>query len=77
MLAKKPHEMCSDMMDSAPSHHPVIKTLYDHVDEVTWLEFHPKLPLLASGSRDTNIKIFEYSKMSVKKATTVITVSAG
>ncbi|KAF0288703.1 Cleavage stimulation factor subunit 1 [Amphibalanus amphitrite] len=70
MLAKKPHE--PDMIDASSGHHPVIKTLYDHVDEVTWLEFHPRLPLLASGSRDTNIKIFEYSKSSVKKATTVI-----
>lgn len=28
--------------------HPVIRTLYDHTDEVSYLEFHPKEHILAS-----------------------------
>ncbi|KAE9538154.1 hypothetical protein AGLY_006126 [Aphis glycines] len=48
--------------------HPVIRTLYDHLEEVTCLEFHPNKPILASGSRDCHVKLFDYSKTSVKKA---------
>lgn len=55
--------------------HPVIRTLYDHTDEVSFLEFHPKEPVLASGSRDCTVKLFDISKASVKKAHKVFTVS--
>lgn len=55
--------------------HPVIRTLYDHLEEVTCLEFHPREPILASGSRDFTIKLFDYSKTSVKKAFRTMTVS--
>lgn len=48
--------------------HPVIRTLYDHTDEVAALEFHPKEQILASGSRDCTVKLFDISKASVKKA---------
>jgi cleavage stimulation factor subunit 1 len=48
--------------------HPVIRTLYDHTDEVAYLEFHPKEQILASGSRDATVKLFDISKASVKKA---------
>ncbi|KAL4127278.1 hypothetical protein QTP88_011456 [Uroleucon formosanum] len=48
--------------------HSVIRTLYDHLKEVTCLEFHPNKPILASGSRDCHVKLFDYSKTSVKKA---------
>lgn len=48
--------------------HPVIRTLYDHTDEVAYLEFHPKEQILASGSRDCTVKLFDISKASVKKA---------
>jgi cleavage stimulation factor subunit 1 len=48
--------------------HPVIRTLYDHNNEVTCVEFHPVQQILASGSRDCTVKFFEYSKPSVKKA---------
>lgn len=48
--------------------HPVIRTLYDHTDEVACLEFHPKEQILASGSRDNTVKLFDISKASVKKA---------
>ena len=32
------------------------------------MRFHPREPLLASGSRDFTVKIFDYSKASAKKA---------
>jgi cleavage stimulation factor subunit 1 len=48
--------------------HPVIRTLYDHADEITTLAFHPFEPILASGSRDFTVKFFEYTKPSTKKA---------
>ncbi|CAB4009633.1 cleavage stimulation factor subunit 1 [Paramuricea clavata] len=48
--------------------HPVIRTLYDHVDEVTTMAFHPSSPVLVSGSRDFTIKFFDISKPSIKKA---------
>lgn len=48
--------------------HPVIRTLYDHVDEVTCLAFHPTEQILASGSRDYTLKLFDYSKPSAKRA---------
>ncbi|XP_044728718.1 cleavage stimulation factor subunit 1 [Chrysoperla carnea] len=53
--------------------HPVIRTLYDHMEEVTALEFHPRDPILASGSRDFTVKLFDISKASVKKAYKTIT----
>ena len=46
-----------------PGSHPVIRTLYDHVEEVTCLRFHPREPLLASGSRDYTVKIFDYVRV--------------
>lgn len=48
--------------------HPVIRTLYDHTEEVAYLEFHPKEQILASGSKDCTVKLFDISKASVKKA---------
>lgn len=48
--------------------HPVIRTLYDHTEEVAYLEFHPKEQILASGSKDCTVKLFDISKPSVKKA---------
>ncbi|EDO32178.1 predicted protein [Nematostella vectensis] len=48
--------------------HPVIRTLYDHAEEVTALEFHPCAPVLISGSKDCTVKLFDISKPSVKKA---------
>lgn len=48
--------------------HPVIRTLYDHTDEVAFLEFHPSLQVLASGSKDCTVKLFDISKASVKKS---------
>jgi cleavage stimulation factor subunit 1 len=69
MLAKSQMEsMASGNKTIDPGSHPVIRTLYDHVEEVTCLRFHPREPLLASGSRDFTVKIFDYSKASAKKA---------
>lgn len=48
--------------------HPVIKTLYDHSDEVTFLQFHPDAPILASGSQDMTIKFYEYMRATTKRA---------
>ncbi|CAG0920564.1 unnamed protein product [Notodromas monacha] len=53
--------------------HPVIRTLYDHMEEVTTLQFHPKLQILASGSRDHTVKLFDFSKTSTKKAFRTLT----
>lgn len=66
MLAKSaPEEMDPGREQQG---HPVIRTLYDHTDEVAYLEFHPKEQILASGSRDCTVKLFDISKASVKKA---------
>lgn len=74
MLAKSaPDEM--DPSRGEQQGHPVIRTLYDHMEEVTCLEFHPKEPVLVSGSKDNTIKMFDISKASVKKAFKTITVS--
>eukprot|EP00112_Aurelia_sp_Birch-Aquarium-sp1_P008927 Seg1998.3 transcript_id=Seg1998.3/GoldUCD/mRNA.D3Y31 product="Cleavage stimulation factor subunit 1" protein_id=Seg1998.3/GoldUCD/D3Y31 len=48
--------------------HPVIRTMYDHDSTITYLEFHPTIPILASGSEDRTVKLFDFSKSSVKKA---------
>lgn len=65
MLAKSSPdgEMATDQQG-----HPVIRTLYDHMEEVTCLEFHPRDPILASGSRDCTVKLFDFSKAAAKKA---------
>lgn len=44
--------------------------------EVTCLEFHPKEAILASGSNDFTIKLFDYSKASAKKAFRTMTDAA-
>jgi len=71
MLAKS-----SDVESTEPQGHPVIRTLYDHGEEVTSLEFHPKEQILVSGSRDCTVRLFDYSRTSVKKAFRVINESA-
>lgn len=71
MLAKSaPDEMAPGDQTGG---HPVIRTLYDHLEEVTCLEFHPREPILVSGSRDFSVKLFDFSKASVKKAFRTIT----
>ncbi|TSK16216.1 Cleavage stimulation factor subunit 1 [Bagarius yarrelli] len=71
MLAKSamPLEvMINETAQQNMENHPVIRTLYDHVDEVTCLAFHPTEQILASGSRDYTLKLFDYSKPSAKRA---------
>lgn len=70
MLAKS----SADGLEPEGQGHPVIRTLYDHLEEVTALEFHPTATVLASGSADHTIKLFDYAKASVKKAHRTITV---
>lgn len=72
MLAKSCPDGLEPTTDSQG--HPVIRTLYDHLEEVTCLEFHPREPFLVSGSKDCTIKMFDYAKASVKKAFKTITV---
>jgi cleavage stimulation factor subunit 1 len=60
---------------SAQGHHdihPVIRSLYDHTNAVTTLDFHPTVSVLASGSKDCTIKLFDYSKPSAKRAYRVL-----
>ena len=71
MVAKSslPVDMSGAQSDSAAAvDHPVIRTLYDHLEEVTCLAFHPREQLLMSGSKDYTIKVFDWSKSSAKKA---------
>uniref|UniRef100_A0A183BPP0 Cleavage stimulation factor 50 kDa subunit n=1 Tax=Globodera pallida TaxID=36090 RepID=A0A183BPP0_GLOPA len=63
------------LSESGPdAHHPVIRTLYDHLDEVTCVAFHPRESILLSGSNDFTLKMFDYSKTAVKRAMKTITV---
>ena len=43
---------------------------------VTSLQFHPTQEILAAGSRDCTVKLFDHSKSAVKKALKTIQVSA-
>lgn len=52
----------------------ILNFRYDHTDEVTCLDFHPKEQILVSGSKDNTIKLFDITKASVKKAYRTITV---
>ena len=56
---------------------PLIQTFYDHEDAVTALDFHPSVAIIASGSRDSTCKLFDYSKPSVKKSCKMIRDVAG
>ena len=70
MVAKAslPMDMGNQSDASAAVDHPVIRTLYDHLEEVTTLAFHPFEQKLISGSKDYTIKIFDWSRSSAKKA---------
>ena len=71
MVAKSslPVDMSGQQTDAAAAvDHPVIRTLYDHLEEVTCLVFHPRDQILISGSKDYTVKVFDWSKSSAKKA---------
>lgn len=65
-----------DMGPQQMENHPVVRTLYDHLGEVTSLDFHPTAQLLVSGSKDFTVRLFDYSKASVKKAQRTIAEAA-
>lgn len=46
---------------------PVIRTYYDHVGTVTSLSFHPRQPILFSGSVDKTVKMFDLTRGGVNK----------
>ena len=74
MIAKSSTSSMGDMeAEGGPGGHPVIRTLYDHVDEVTCLDFHPRQQVLFSGSEDCTVKVYDFSKPSVKRAVKTIT----
>uniref|UniRef100_A0A914UWG7 Cleavage stimulation factor 50 kDa subunit n=1 Tax=Plectus sambesii TaxID=2011161 RepID=A0A914UWG7_9BILA len=69
IVARETRGLDLNALDNGPdAHHPVIRTLYDHIDEVTCIAFHPREPILMSGSNDFTIKLFDYSKTAVKRA---------
>lgn len=54
---------------------PVIRALYDHLEPVNDLSFHPNGLVLASCSNDQSIKLFDLSKSGVKRAFRYLQVS--
>lgn len=56
---------------------PVIRTLFDHSEAILSLSFHPSVSILASGASDNTIKLFDYSKPSVKRSYRVLQEVAG
>ncbi|PIO72481.1 WD domain, G-beta repeat protein [Teladorsagia circumcincta] len=62
-------EVRGEISENGPdANHPVIRTLYDHLDEVTVVTFHPREQILVSGSTDKTVKLFDFSKTAVKRA---------
>ncbi|KAI8141496.1 WD40-repeat-containing domain protein [Fennellomyces sp. T-0311] len=47
---------------------PVIRTLYDHSAPVNDLSFHPNGLVLASCAEDQSVKLFDLSKLGVKRS---------
>jgi len=54
--------------DDYTQNRPVMRTFYDHASAVTDLDFHPIEQILASGSKDCTIKLFDYNKQGRKQA---------
>ncbi|KAJ1567998.1 cleavage stimulation factor, 3' pre-RNA, subunit 1, partial [Cladochytrium tenue] len=46
---------------------PVVRTLYDHAAAVNAVAFHPNGTVLASGSDDAHIKLYDLTKGGVKR----------
>jgi cleavage stimulation factor subunit 1 len=46
---------------------PVIRTFYDHVGTVSTLAFHPRQPMLFTGSYDKTIKVFDLTRGGINK----------
>ncbi|CAI9111762.1 OLC1v1012074C1 [Oldenlandia corymbosa var. corymbosa] len=69
-VSKIKQMMLSDTRDG--SVRPVIRTLYDHLQPINDLDFHPQNTVLISGAKDHTIKFFDFSKTMAKKAFRVI-----
>eukprot|EP01027_Heterolobosea_sp_BB2_P010110 GEZU01014877.1.p1 GENE.GEZU01014877.1~~GEZU01014877.1.p1 ORF type:complete len:339 (+),score=49.96 GEZU01014877.1:47-1018(+) len=61
------HQTKSEVEDYA-SARPVIRTFYDHTGPVNDIDLHPYRPVVASASKDTTIKFFDYTKASMKRS---------
>ncbi|EER10201.1 hypothetical protein Pmar_PMAR018202 [Perkinsus marinus ATCC 50983] len=46
---------------------PVVRTYYDHVGTVTSVSFHPRQPILFSGSYDKTLKVYDLTKPNQNK----------
>ena len=68
MFENNQNQQHQNQQHQQQSTHPVIRTLYDHSEEVTFLQFHPTAPVLASGSLDMTIKFYDYARASAKRA---------
>eukprot|EP01080_Neovahlkampfia_damariscottae_P001822 gene1822-964_t len=61
------HLMKSEVEDYA-SARPVVRTFYDHTNEINDICFHPKNPCVLSCSKDQTIKLFDFTKASAKRS---------
>ena len=64
--------MCSRQAVGHPEFYPNIRTLYDHIDAILTVRFHPSFAVLASGSNDYTVKFFDHTTPLVKKAYRVL-----
>jgi cleavage stimulation factor subunit 1 len=55
-------------MKDAEAEKPMIRALYDHVEAVNTVAFHPNGRVLASGSDDYTIKLYDLQRVGVKRA---------
>ena len=46
---------------------PVIRTFYDHVATVSCVTFHPRVPVLYSGSIDKTVKVYDLTRPTQNK----------
>jgi cleavage stimulation factor subunit 1 len=46
---------------------PVIRTFYDHVATVSAVTFHPRIPVLYSGSIDKTVKVYDLTRPTQNK----------
>eukprot|EP01134_Creolimax_fragrantissima_P003761 CFRG3761T1 len=53
----------------------VLKTFYDHTQPVQALAFHPQSSILVAGGLDNTVKLFDYQKLSFRRATKTISES--
>eukprot|EP00761_Pharyngomonas_kirbyi_P000064 gb/GECH01000064.1/.p1 GENE.gb/GECH01000064.1/~~gb/GECH01000064.1/.p1 ORF type:complete len:414 (+),score=72.73 gb/GECH01000064.1/:1-1242(+) len=61
------HQTKAEVEDYA-SARPVIRTFYDHVGAINDIDFHPHQQYIITASRDSTVKLFDYTKASTKRA---------